>query len=186
MIRRKKYTEAEMVAGCRRNDRKYQEMLYRHFFPTMHRMVQRYTTDADIVLTIINNGFLKVFRKIDTYTQSGSLEGWIRKIIFRSLSDHFRTGKNQLKFLEIEARDVPTVSGALDKLFLEDLLKLVDQLPAISKEVFRLYCIEGFNHKEIGSQLNMSEGTSKWHLSKAREKLRTLVNKQYKDRQYAG
>lgn len=186
MIRKKKHTEAEMVAGCCRNDRKYQEMLYRHFFPAMRRMVLRYTTDPDVGLTILNNGFLKVFQKIDTYSFSGSLEGWIRKIVFRALADHFRSVKNQFQFLEIDSHDAPTQTGALDQLYLEDLLELVDQLPAVSKEVFRLYCIEGYNHIEIGRQLNMSDGTSKWHLSKARDKLRALINKRYKDRQHAG
>jgi RNA polymerase sigma factor (sigma-70 family) len=186
MTRKKDHTERELVAGCRRNDRYFQEMLYRRFFPTMQRMVQRYTTDPEVGLTIINNGLLKVFQKIDTYSFSGSLEGWIRRIVFRALADHFRSEKRSLQFLELENRDAPTVTGALDKLFLEDLLGLVDQLPAVSKEVFRLYCIEGYNHREIGEQLNMSEGTSKWHLSKAREKLRTLINRQYKDRSYAG
>lgn len=179
-------TEQELVAGCRRNDRYVQEQLYRRFFPSMQRMVSRYTSDQDKALLILNNGFLKVFQKIDSYTFSGSLEGWIRKIVFRALADYFRKENRQLRFLDLEGQDAPAASGALDKLFLEDLLAMVDQLPAASKEVFRLYCIEGYTHKEIGEQLQMSEGTSKWHLSKAREKLRRLINKQYKDIHRAG
>jgi len=179
-------TEKELVEGCCRNDRSVQEQLYRRFFPSMERMVRRYTSDQDQALLILNNGFLKVFQKIDSYTFSGSLEGWIRKIVFRSLADYFRSENRKMRFLELDGQDKPTSSGALDKLFLEDLLHIVDQLPAVSKEVFRLYCIEGYTHKEIGAQLNMSDGTSKWHLSKAREKLRRLINKQYKDIHRAG
>lgn len=179
-------TEKELVEGCCQNDRHAQEQLYRRFFPGMQRMVNRYTADQDKALLILNNGFLRVFQKIDTYTFSGSLEGWIRKVIFRALADYFRKENRQLRFLDLEGQDAPTASGALDKLFLEDLLGMVDQLPAASKEVFRLYCIEGYTHKEIGEQLRMSEGTSKWHLAKAREKLRRLINKQYKDIGRAG
>lgn len=179
-------TEKELVEGCRQNNRYVQEQLYRQFFPIMQRMVGRYTNDPDKALLILNNGFLKVFQKIDTYTFSGSLEGWIRKIVFRALADYFRKENRQLRFLELDGQDAPTTSGALEKLFLEDLLLMVDQLPAVSKEVFRLYCIEGYTHREISTHLSMSEGTSKWHLSKAREKLRRLINKQYKDIHRAG
>lgn len=186
MRRKKEYSELELVRGCCRNDRFFQEKLYRRFFPTMERMVRRYTSDPDVALVILNNGFLKVFQKIDTYTFAGSLEGWVRRIVFRSLADYFRSQKKQIPMLELDGRDAPTVEGALDRLFLEDLLELVDQLPPISKEVFRLYCIEGYNHREISATLAMGEGTSKWHLSKAREKLRALINKQYKDIHRAG
>jgi RNA polymerase sigma-70 factor (ECF subfamily) len=181
------HTEKEIVAGCAANSRYYQELLYRKYFPVMMRMCMRYTEDRDVALEIINNGFLRVFQKIETFTFSGSLEGWIRRVVFHCLSDYFRQNTRKIDFLELEGRDAPTRSSALTDLYLEDLLSLVDRLPDQSQRVFRLYAIEGYTHAEIGEMLSMSEGTSKWYLSIARKELKEMINRQLTNqRNYAG
>lgn len=182
------HTEKEIVAGCAANSRYYQEILYRKYFPVMLKMCMRYTEDRDVALEIINNGFLKVFQKIDTFTFSGSLEGWIRRVVFHCLSDYFRQNNSRkFDFLELDGRDAPTRSSALSDLYLEDILNLVDRLPDVSQRVFRLYAIEGYTHAEIGELLNMSEGTSKWYLSIARKELKEMINRQLNNqRKYAG
>jgi DNA-directed RNA polymerase specialized sigma24 family protein len=86
------YTDEELIAGCLQNDRHFQEVFYKRFFPTMMRMCRRYTQDPDEAMTIINNGFLRVFKKLDTYSFKGSLEGWVRRLVFHSLSDFYRKG----------------------------------------------------------------------------------------------
>ncbi len=182
------HTEQEIVAGCVANSRYYQELLYRKYFPVMLRMCMRYTEDRDVALEIINNGFLKVFQKIDSFTFSGSLEGWIRRVVFHCLSDYFRQNSTRkFDFLELDGRDAPTRSSALSNLYLEDILSLVDRLPDVSQKVFRLYAIEGYTHAEIGELLSMSEGTSKWYLSIARKELKEMINRQLNNqRNYAG
>jgi len=125
----------------------------------------------------VNDGFLKVFKKLDTYQNKGSFEGWIRRIVFNCLSDYFKKENKYLKFLILEERDRPQPSTNSDSLYYEDLLILIDQLPFSSSRVFKLYAIEGYSHKEIAKQLNISDGTSKWHLSEARKKLKVLVNR---------
>lgn len=179
------YTEQELVAGCVQNDRWHQEVLYRRFFPAMLRMCQRYAHSDTEAMEIINSGFLRVFQKLHLYHFNGSLEGWIRRVIFHSISDYYRQSDRKIHFLDLEDRDTPAQEGALAALYCEDLLQLVERLPDATQEVFWLFAVEGFSHKEIASRLSISEGTSKWHLSNARQKLKALIHQQDNPSQYA-
>ena len=133
-------------------------------------------------MEILNNGFLRVFKKIGTFEFKGSLEGWIRQIIRHAISDYFKSNQqylenvllNEPETAQAHQKDQNT-EGAFENLYFEDLLKIVDLLPPATREVFRLFAIEGYNHAEISEQLGISVGTSKWHLSTAREKLRALI-----------
>lgn len=174
---KKKYTEQELVQGCAANDRRAQEALYRYFFPEMLRMCRKYTRDEDTAIEIVNNGFLRVYKKIHQFEHRGSLEGWIRRLVYHCMADYYRQNARYLHFLILDDHDQSVPANGLDTFFEEDILKAVRTLPAISQEVFRLYAIEGYSHAEIAGALKMSEGTSKWHLSTARQKLRDLLAK---------
>lgn len=167
--------ERTLIEGCIANDRRAQETLYRKFFPEMWRMCLRYTSDREEALSIVNDGFLRVFKKLHTFGHRGSLEGWIRRLVFHSLSDHFRRKGHAVHWLKLEDWDRPRRSDALTRLYLEDLMQVIEGLPPASREVFRLYAIEGLNHREIGERLGISEGTSKWHLSNARKMLQQFL-----------
>ena len=184
-ITRKKYTEEQILEGCRRNDRRCQEALYREHFRVMLAMVRRFTQDEEVALDVINNGFLRVFQKIDTYQGKGSLQGWIRRIVYHSISDHFRKESKYLKFIVLEEAEKRSHTTPIDDLCYQDLLNMVEKLPDRSKEVFKLYAIEGYTHKEIAELMGISDGTSKWYLSEARKKLQRLISQQTKTR-YAG
>jgi len=163
-----------IITGCIANDRRSQELLYRKYFHTMMGMCMRHTQDKSEAQMILNNGFLKVFKKIDTYSGKGSFEGWIRKIVYHSISDYFRSNSKYLKFLVFEEYD-SKVEGIDEKLHEEDILKMIKAIPESSAAVFTLYCIEGYTHKEIAELKNISVGTSKWHLANARKKLQELI-----------
>lgn len=173
---KKQYTDEELVAGCAANDRRAQEALYRRFFPEMLRMCRRHTRDDDTALDILNRGFLRVFQKIHTFAFKGSLEGWIRRLVWHSLADYFRDNARYSHFLIFEERDETVPERSSEIFHEEDILRAVKTLPHVSQEVFRLYAIEGYSHAEIAQNLNISEGTSKWHLSTARQKLRDQLN----------
>lgn len=177
--------EQELINGCIQNSRKHQEQLYRKFFPAMLAMCRKYLSDEEEVLDILNQGFLKVFQKIDTFEKKGSLEGWIRRLIFRTLADHFRSKKSYLKFMVMEEKDQPLPENAVQSLIYDDLMQLVKALPGTSKEVFLLHALEGYTHIEIGEKLGISEGTSKWHLSNARKILKEKINDHGQQRPYA-
>lgn len=168
------------INGCISNNRSAQEKLYRHFFPIMERMVLRYTQDEDKIIDILNNGFLKIFKKIDHYGYQGSFEGWVRKIIFRSLSDYFRKSQKDLAFLiyEEEYKKQPSQSSE-HKLYYQDLISLLDKLPSTQLQVFQLFAIEGYSHKEISEQLQLNQNTCRWHLAEARKILKAEYKKVY-------
>lgn len=175
---KKKYTEQELVDGCAANDRRAQEALYRRFFPEMLRMVRRYTRDEDTAIEVVNNGMLRVFKKIHTFAHKGSLEGWMRRLVYHCMADYYRENARYLHFLVLEEHDQSVPERGHESFYEEDILKAVRTLPPTSQEVFRLFAIEGYSHAEIAEALQMSEGTSKWHLSTARQKLRDLLQPQ--------
>lgn len=175
-------------AGCAKNNRKSQEVLYRHFFPIMEKMVMRYTRDEDQVIDILNNGFLRVFQKIESFKSEGSFEGWIRKIVYHSISDYFKTRRKDLKFLiyEQEFKTEPSEAEG-HKLYFQDLMQLVNKLPEMPMQVFHLYAIEGYNHKEISEKLKIKHSTCRWYLAEARRLLQEEYAKLYsKDYNEAG
>ncbi len=171
------HTEKELVEGCVRNDRYSQELLYRQHFPAMMRMCMRYTNDREKAMEIVNTGFLRVFKKLHTFSFKGSLEGWIRRLVFHSISDYFKKPSNKVHFMIFEDHDQPFDMHALESLYAEDILKMVEMLPPATKRVFKLFAIDGYSHPQIAKQLNISAGTSKWHLSAARKKLQQMINK---------
>jgi len=186
MLQENRHSERELVEGCVENSRYFQEMLYRRYFPVMMRMCLRYTQDREVAMEIVNSGLLRVFKKLHTFSFKGSLEGWIRRLVFHALSDYFKKHSRKVHFLEVEDRDAPHNETALENLYYEDLLKLVELLHRMSSKVFQLYAIEGYSHPEISKLLEISVGTSKWHLSTARQKLRHLIREQYNRNYYAG
>lgn len=138
-------------------------------------MCMRYAKSEDVAMLIINDGFLKVFKQIHTYKGEGSFEGWIRRICFRCLSDHFRKEKSYLSFMVFDEFEKKDSTNALNNIYYEELIGLLERLPFASARVFRLYAIEGFKHREIAELLQISEGTSKWHLSEARAALKEIL-----------
>ncbi len=168
-------TEKDLIAGCKSNDRKAQEALYRRYFPVVKLLCLRYTQEEDRLISIINDGFMKVFKGINKYKSKGSFEGWIRRTAFNALSDYFRKENKYLKNTSFEVPEQRQQEEALADLFYADLLVMVDDLPETTAKVFTKYAIEGYTHKEIGKSLGFSDGTSKWHLFEARKKLKAQL-----------
>ncbi len=173
----RKYIEAEVVAGCIENDRYAQELMYRKHFAAMYHMCLRYSNDQETVLEIVNDGFIRVFKKIGQFEFKGSLEGWIRRIVFHAVADHFRKKPAQWVEVMFEEHDQADNTTALDSLYADDLLGLVEKLPNATRSVFYMYALEGCSHADIAEQLGISVGTSKWHLSNARAMLKTMLVK---------
>lgn len=168
----------ELLEGCRKHNRKMQELLYRKFAGEMLRICLAYEPDRDEAKDILQNAFLKVFRNIEAYSGQGSLKGWIRRIITNTAIDAYRK-KQQVPMLRID--DIaelaePTENNA-DPLICQDLLKEVERLPDGARIIFNLYAIEGYGHKEISEKLNISEGTSKSQLNRARKLLNEQISK---------
>lgn len=164
------WDEQACLRGCMLNNLSDQELLYKHFYKKMMSMILRYTQDRDNASTILNNGFLKVFRGIHTFKNHGSLEGWIRRIMIHAISDFFRY-KNPLK--EVAYEEIPAYKEVAGLHYIsydyDLLLKILHQLPPATRAVINLFIIDGYTHKEIAELLNISEGTSKWHVAEGRK-----------------
>ena len=169
----KNYSDIDLIEACKRNSRKHQEVLYLKYFDKMYGMCLRHTSDKTASMSVVNDGFLKVFKNIDKYKHKGSFEGWIRRIVYNSLLDYFRKSSSKQKFIELDSRLKFTEID--DNIEYEELLDVVDTLPENSKIVFIMYAIEGYSHKEIAEIRGIPVGTSKWYLSNAKKRLRELI-----------
>ena len=145
----------------------------------MMAMCMRYTRDEDKALLILNDGFLKVFKKIDTFRSEGSLEGWIRKLVYHTLADFYKKENTYIRFIQFELPEDGAMPATQSQgMEFQDLVRLLNHLPDRSAEVFKLYAIEGYSHQEIAVMMQISPGTSKWHLSHARERLKMFLKKE--------
>lgn len=137
----------------------------------------RYTKNESDAVEVLNNGFLKVFKNIDKYQATqGSLYTWIRAIIINSCLDFIKSKQRQEAHKELnDSVEVHIDPEAIKKINSEALLQMVRQLPPATMAVFNLYVVEGFKHKEIATLLNVTDGTSKWHLSEARKLLQKMI-----------
>jgi RNA polymerase sigma factor (sigma-70 family) len=167
-----------LVKACVNNDRAAQEALYKFYRADMLRVCLTYLPDKELAKEAFNTGFLKVFQSIGSYdAEKGELGGWIRRIMINTSIDMVR---RELKFdpvpiTYVEENEFFIPPAVLEKLYADDILKSIHQLPPAAQAVFNLSVFEGFSHKEIGEQLDISEGTSRWHLSEAKRRLRHLL-----------
>ncbi len=167
----------ELIQGCMRNERSAQEKLYKLFYPRMMGVVRRYIDADEQAEEVINNGFLRAFKKISQYTFQGSFEGWLRKIVFHAVSDYVKQYMKYNDKTVLVEKDEMVHKDHAEGLYYNQLLELVQALPDATRTVFNLYVMEGFPHKEIGKMLGISEGTSKWHLSEGRRQLKMKIEK---------
>ena len=165
-----------LVQGCKRNDRESQRLLYRHYYSYAMSICVRYSKSVEEAKEILNDGFLKVFQKIDQYKQQTPFEGWLRRIMINSAIDCYRREVKHYHHTSVDKVSIEN-SGAsvMDELSYSELIGLVQKLTPGYRAVFSLYAIDGYTHEEIAGLLSISEGTSKSNLFKARESLKKML-----------
>jgi RNA polymerase sigma factor (sigma-70 family) len=169
--------DSDLIQGCLSQDRKVQEQLYNKFAPKMYGVCLRYSQNADDAQDILQDGFVKVFKNLEKFRNEGSFEGWLRRIFVNTSIEHFRKSSKMLSsHVETENLNIQDDSlGALDKLAERDIVKLLQELSPGYRQIFNMYVIEGFSHKDIAEQLGISEGTSKSQLARAKAILKKIV-----------
>lgn len=168
----------ELLAGCLRNHRQSQELLYRQFYGYAMAVCLRYAPTREGALEVLNDGFLKVFTRLDQYDSSQPFKSWFRRILINTAVDNYRQEVRHHHHEDIEQVEQTAASGAADafsQLAHEDLLALIQRLSPAYRLVFNLYVMDGFTHEEIAAQLGISVGASKSNLARARENLRQLL-----------
>lgn len=168
-------TEPELIEACRRGESKAQQQLYTQFAGMMLGVCIRYVKNQMDAEEVLINGFMKVFQHIGNFEQKGSFEGWIRRIMVNEALMHLRKKEPMHLAIERDTLDISAPAQADTELQAEELLQMLNELPAGYRAVFNLYAIEGFSHKEIAEMLQISEGTSKSQLSKARAMLQRML-----------
>jgi RNA polymerase sigma-70 factor (ECF subfamily) len=173
--------EAEWIEGARRGDRRSQKAIYDLLSAKMFAVCLRYMGERDAAEDILQDGFVTLFSKLDSYSGEGSFEGWARKIFVNTALMSLRK-KDALKNSEdVDAAwnitsDDP---NAIQKIGYNDLMKMIAALPPGFRTVFNMYVVEGYSHKEIAEALGISETTSRSQLQRARVLLQSKIKERY-------
>ena len=172
--------DSALVKNCLKGDPIAQRKLFEKFAPKMLGVCMRYAKSTEQAEDVLQDAFIKVFQKLSHFKEKGSLEGWIRRVVVNTSLDQIR---KELKFKDnvpMESVDyrLEQNSFILEGLIAEDLLVLVNSMPDGYKTVFNLFAIEGFSHKEIALELNISVNTSKSQYSRARAFLKEKLEEQ--------
>ena len=171
----KVYPEQEIIKGCQAGERKHQHALYERYHRKMYGVCLRYMTDPDLSQDMLQEGFFKVFKYIKSFKGTGSLEGWIRRIVVHTCVEHLRRGK-KVSFSGLENLNATTTElDAISLLSHQEILNVIQKLPPGYRTDFNLYVVEGYTHPEISKLLNISVGTSKSQLAKSKQHLRRLL-----------
>ncbi len=161
---------------CRRHDRRAIEQLHRLTFSLVMGLCRRYRRSEDEVRAAHNGAFLKIVQNLDKYRPEVPFDAWAKRVTINYLIDEWRRRRDH--FAELEAAEAATRSTHNDFLEAEEAERLeaaLHQLPPMTRTVFNLYAIDGYDHAEIGRMLDMSPATSRWHLMEARKKLAALL-----------
>jgi RNA polymerase sigma factor (sigma-70 family) len=187
-IRRNFTTEAELISGCLKGDRRAQQHLYEQYSGRFLAICLRYIKDRDLAEDVMIEGFMRIFEKLSQYEEKGSFEGWMKKVIVRESLMTLRRNKNLM--LEVALDDYEDAKGVhyeFNDLEAAELMEMIHDMPLGYRTVFNLYAIEGYAHAEISELLGISENTSKSQLSRARSLLKQKLAEQHqKERRIHG
>ena len=168
----------QLIRGCIKQDRKAQKMLYKAFYGFSMGICLRYAGNRDEAAEVMNQGFFKVFTNIERFDMERPFKAWLGKIMINVSIDFYRANLKMAYTDDLEKAEHISDGDLTDRnLTYNDLLSMVRQLPQAYRTVFNLFAIEGYSHDEIGEMLNISEGTSKSNLHKARQKLKQMILK---------
>ena len=174
------HEEIELVRGCLQGNALYQKKLFEKFYVKMLGICLRYAKDADEGQDILQDGYIKVFQKLEGFDFNCPLEAWVRKIMINTAIDKYRSTARQPIANDIDlAYEIVDDSNVLNDINLNDLLVMIQKLPAGYRMIFNMHVIEGFNHREIADELQISEGTSKSQLAKAKTFLQKMIKREY-------
>ena len=168
--------EKDIIQACQKGDTNAQRKLVEKYAPMLLTICRRYVNQSNDAKDVLQETFIKIFKHINTYdSEKGKLQPWLRKIAVNTSLKHYQKQKlfysrnDELKY------DQGIEPEVYSKLSEDELIKIIRTLPDGYREVFNLYVIEGFSHREIGKLLNIEEASSRSNLSRARQYLRIKI-----------
>jgi RNA polymerase sigma-70 factor (ECF subfamily) len=175
--------DKSLLVDCQNNVRRAQFELYRKCYGILMGICLRYQRNSADAEELLNMGFLKIVTKLDKYHDDIPFEAWIRRIMINTIIDEFRKNKKAKAVIEYTdfngVHESKSVSlNEADMIFeAEELEIMIRSLPPVSQKVFNMHVIDGYSHKEVAEKMDISVGTSKWHVSNARKILRGMLEK---------
>lgn len=164
----------KLIAQCKKQDRKAQEELYRTYAGKLFTLCLKYSTDYEQAKDNLQDGFIKIYQNISQYNGRGTFEGWMTRIMINTAIKKYETKTFHLTVYEEQLED-PEVEIDDEIVSTDFLMQIIRELPERYRLVFNLYSMDGFTHKEIAKLLNITEGTSKSNLARARTKLKDQI-----------
>jgi len=171
----------KIIDGCIKGNNDDQKLLFKALYSQMMAICYRYANRSEDAKDLLQEGFIKVFDKIEKYNFEGSLAAWVKRIMVNNAIDYYRKQKKKFAFSDtyIEAENIPDSAledeSPFEVVSSKELMEMVQALPPAYRTVFNLFVMEDYSHGEIADELGISEGTSKSNLSKARRNLKKMV-----------
>ena len=175
--------DAQLLKDCQKGKQKAQYQLYQLCFGHLMSVCMRYEKNEEDAVFVLNHGFMKIIDNLDKYREGVPFEAWIKRIMINTVINEFHKNKKYKDTIlptdfqeEADRFEHLEYDELNQKIDVEQLEYYIKELPEVTQKVFNLYAIDGFTHKEIGKMLDMSDGTSKWHLSIARKQLKARIS----------
>lgn len=174
------YNESHIIEKCKAQDRVGQKTLYDKYAPLFFSISLRYIKQRPAAEDVMIESFYRIFNKIDQYNGKGSFEGWMKRIVINECLMYLRKNNNMKMHVELEkAHGVSESANILSNISFNEIVELLQQLPAGYRTIFNLYVIEGYKHREIAEELGISINTSKSQLILAKKRLKALYKKKH-------
>jgi RNA polymerase sigma factor (sigma-70 family) len=172
--------QQELIDRCLKGDKKAESELYKVLYSFLMSICRRYIRQEEKAREVLNIGFCRLLINIDKYRPVGPFHYWARKVMVNVLINEHKKEKYHYghhNYLESYNEDekYSAINAAIEKFEIKRISMCIDRLQPASRQVFNLFIIDGYSHKEIGQLLGISEGTSKWHLNAARERLKEML-----------
>ena len=171
-----------LIKGCLARDRSCQKEIYSLFSSSMMSLCMRYTKNRQEAEEVLQDGFLQMYSHVQQFKNTGTFEGWLRKIMINCALQKYRRKIDRFNTVALsdELFYIPSDLGVANQLQEKELIRLIQALPPAYRMVFNLYVFEGLKHREIAQLLEISEGTSKSNLSDARTILKKHLRQEFK------
>lgn len=171
--------DEKIIQACKKQRRDAQRQLYEYMAPKLYYLCKRYLKKEEEIEEVLADSFFIIFTKIDQLKEVKAFEGWAKKIVVNQCLAQLKKNLNFNLYLDDVSYASQPLADEMTDLEEEDLLNLVKYIPEGCRTIFSLFVIEGYSHKEIADQLNITEGTSKSQLNAAKSKLKELVTTYY-------
>lgn len=170
-------TTVRLVEKCKQNDRKSQMQLYDLYCKAMYNTAYNFVKDAILAQDIMQESFIKAFKKIDTFSAQATFGAWLKRIVINQCIDYFK--KQKLETITINEEVIAMTQdddwNVPQEIDLQEIYHCIEQLPQKCKNVIKLYLLEGYDHQEVAQILNISEVASRSQLSRGKNKLKQLL-----------